>query len=81
MPGYNLWPSDELRQLRADFPDYLIFELHSEQWRPTFIATHTPPAVQGAADVVRADDAEALRTKLSRQPSTCPHPRREGEQS
>lgn len=82
VPGYNLWPSEELRQLRADFPDYLICELHDEHGRPLYIATHTPPAVPGADDVVRAPDTRALRDRLSRQPASrpLPHlPRQRGE--
>ncbi|GAA4920081.1 hypothetical protein HNR25_000204 [Streptomonospora salina] len=81
MPGYNLWPSDELRQLRADFPDYLVFERQDEQGRPRFIATRTPPNAPGAADLVITADAAEMRDKLSRQPTTPPLPRRGGERS
>lgn len=81
VPGYHLWPSDELRRLRADFPDYLIFERHDEHGRPCFIATRTPPAVLGADDLIITADAETMRGRLSRQPATPPLPRRGGERS
>ncbi|GAA3725906.1 hypothetical protein HDA32_003441 [Spinactinospora alkalitolerans] len=81
VPGYHLSPSDDVRRLRADFPDYLICELHDEHGRPRFTATRTAPAVSGAAELIIAPEAEALRARLAVQPTTPRLPNRGGERS
>ncbi len=81
MADYSLWPSETVRQLRADFPDYLIFQSHDQLGRPRIIATRTPPNAPGAADLVITPDAEAMRDKLARQPTSTPTRTRGGGRS
>jgi hypothetical protein len=41
MTGYQLHPSEVIRRLRAEFPDFLICELSGELGNPCFTATST----------------------------------------
>lgn len=65
MPGYSLYPSQELRKLRTDFPDHLICVFHDEEGRPAFVATLVRRYCPCPADLVTATSVAALRRALT----------------
>lgn len=71
MSGYALYPSQEIRRLRGDFPDHLICELHDEAGRPVFVATLARRCCPCPADLVTATTVTALRRTLAPQRETA----------
>ncbi|MFD3684891.1 hypothetical protein ACFWTE_08760 [Nocardiopsis sp. NPDC058631] len=71
MPGYGLYPSRDVRRLRAEFPDHLICELHDETGRPVFTATLVRRCCPCPSDLVTASDPVTLRRALAPQRTTA----------
>lgn len=65
MFGYSVFPSQEIKQLRAEFPYHLICELHDHRGQPVFVATLLRRSCPCPADLVTASTPNALREALA----------------
>lgn len=66
LSGYHLRPSAEILRLRAEFPGFLICELHGEGSELTsYVATSTRTGTSGQPELVVTASAEELRRALS----------------
>lgn len=63
--GYSLYPGQELRKLRADFPDHLICRFQDQAGQPVFVAVLARRCCPSPADLVTAADVAELRRALS----------------
>ncbi|MFD3685514.1 hypothetical protein ACFWTE_11930 [Nocardiopsis sp. NPDC058631] len=65
MTGYHLRPSQTVLDLREEFPDFLICELHNDLGRPCFTATSTLTGASGQPELVVTAGADELRRTLT----------------
>ncbi|WP_017583210.1 hypothetical protein [Nocardiopsis valliformis] len=66
LTGYHLRPSAEILKLRAEFPDFLICELHGvNSERTSYVATSTRTALSGQPELIVTASATELRKALS----------------
>ena len=66
LTGYHLRPSSEILELRAEFPDFLICELHGVGSELTsYVATSTRTGAGGQPELIVTTSAGELRRALS----------------
>nr|WP_017580511.1 hypothetical protein [Nocardiopsis valliformis] len=65
MVGYSVFPSQEIQQLRKEFPHHLIYELHNRNGKPVFVATLLRRSCPCPPDLVTAPTPTALREALA----------------
>lgn len=66
LTGYHLRPSSEILKLRAEFPDFLICELHGADSELTsYVATSTRTGAGGQPELIVTASAGELRRALS----------------
>ncbi len=65
MTGYQLHPSEAIRRLRAEFPDFLICELSGESGNPCFTATSTRASTNGRPELIVTANPDELRRALT----------------
>ncbi|CAM3900058.1 hypothetical protein NORO109296_12635 [Nocardiopsis rhodophaea] len=67
VPGYGLFPSSDVVRLRAEFPGYLICELHDELGFPSYVATRRARAEGGQVLLITARTVANLRAEIQAQ--------------
>lgn len=65
MTGYQLHPSETIRRLRAEFPDFLICELSGGVGNPCFTATSTRANASGQPELIVTANPDELRRVLT----------------